>query len=91
VVALFAWRSLGQLLFFLTGRDQLFIVFPNFLEPLFMVYSLLLFRNPGSAHARYLRHRVPIWLLVVAYKMWNEWNIHIARIDLSEALFGIAG
>ena len=89
IAVLFAWRSVGQLLYFLTGRDVVFIAFPNLLEPLFMIYSLLLFREQASAGDRYRRHRVAIWLLIVAYKMWNEWNIHVARIDLSEAILGI--
>ena len=61
---------------------------PNFLEPLFMIYAFLRFRDERTAHDRYREHRLLVWSIVVVYKMWNEWNIHIARIDLSELLFG---
>ncbi len=88
IAVLFVLLSVGQLAYFATGRDIVFIFFPNFLEPLFMIYSLLVFRDEGKAHERYRRHWLLIWSIVVVYKMWNEWNIHVARIDLSQLFFG---
>jgi len=88
ITVLFALRSVGQLLYFATGNDLFFFIFPNFLEPLFMIYSFLCFRDERTAHQRYRQRWLLIWSIVVVYKMWNEWNIHIARIDLSELLFG---
>lgn len=88
ILYLFIFRSIGQVLFFITGSDRVFFFFPNFLEPLFMVYSLLRFIDERRAYARYKRYLLPIWFVIISYKMWNEWNIHLAQIDLSEYLFG---
>jgi hypothetical protein len=41
VTVLFALRSVGQLIYFVTGNDTVFFFFPNFLEPLFMIYAFL--------------------------------------------------
>src|SRR5687767_8949366 len=35
MIALFVFRSLGQVLFFLTDDERVFFLFPNLLEPLF--------------------------------------------------------
>ena len=88
ITVLFVLRSVGQLAYFVTGNDLVFFFFPNFLEPLFMIYALLRFRDERTAHEKYRRHWWLIWSIVVAYKMWNEWNIHVARIDLSDFFFG---
>jgi hypothetical protein len=88
ITVLFAFRSVGQLLYFATGNDLFFFFFPNFLEPLFLIYSFLRFRDERTAHERYRRHWLLVWSIVVVYKMWNEWNIHVAEIDLSEFFFG---
>jgi hypothetical protein len=88
VTVLFALRSVGQLIYFVTGNDTVFFFFPNFLEPLFMIYAFLRFRDERRAHEQYRRHWLLVWSIVVIYKVWNEWNIHVARIDLSELIFG---
>lgn len=87
IIALFLLRTAGQGLFFLTGDERIFFFFPNLLEPLFMVYSLLLFKYKNRAHKLYKKHFTLIWLLIASYKMWNEWNTHIANIELSEIFF----
>ena len=59
-----------------------------------MVYTALLVRHHGSedgAYATYRRHFGFIWALIVAYKVWNEWYLHYANIDLSERLLGFTG
>jgi hypothetical protein len=85
---LFAFRTIGQILYFASGNEAIFFYFPNFLEPLFLVYSFLLLRYGKKAIDKYKKHIVPIWIAIIAYKMWNEWNTHIANIDLSQAIFG---
>jgi hypothetical protein len=85
---LFALRTVGQALFFITGSEVVFFYFPNFLEPLFIVYAFLLLKYKNNAFAEYKKHGFPIWLGIVLYKMWNEWNTHIANIDLSTIFFG---
>jgi hypothetical protein len=89
ITVLFGLRTVGQILFFITRNDRLFFVFPNFLEPLFMGYSLLLFADRKKAYGRYRKYWWPMWAGIVAYKMWNEWNTHVAKIDLSSVWLGI--
>lgn len=84
VFALFAFRTVGQALFFITHDDTFFFYFPNFLEPLFMIYAFLLWKYKDKAFAVYKKHILPIWIIIISYKMWNEYNIHIARTDLSD-------
>lgn len=94
VALLFLYRTIGQAFFFRTRREIVFLYFPNFLEPLVMIYTLLLARHKGlesQAYAFYRRHRGPIWTIIVAYKLWNEWSLHLANIDLSERIFGFTG
>ncbi|MBN2454079.1 hypothetical protein JXB11_00885 [Candidatus Woesearchaeota archaeon] len=88
IIGLFAFRTIGQLLYFATGNEVIFFFFPNFLEPLFIVYSFLLMRYKKNAHAKYRKHIIPIWACIILYKMWNEWNTHIANIELSQVFFG---
>jgi hypothetical protein len=94
IVLLFVYRTIGQALFFKTRNELAFISFPNFLEPLVLAYTLLLFRHKGrepQAYAAYRQHRVPIWIAIIGYKLWNEWSLHVANIDLSERIFGFTG
>lgn len=88
ILALFAFRTVGQILFFATGSEVVFFYFPNFLEPLFIVYAFLLLRYKNRAFEKYKKNGFPIWLGIILYKMWNEWNTHIANIDLSQIFFG---
>ncbi len=89
IVFLFIFRTVGQMVYFITRRDEVFFFFPNFLEPLFMLYSLLIFINRKQAYRRYRKYLLPFWTVIAAYKMWNEWNTHIAKNDLSQQWFGV--
>ena len=94
IILLFVYRTIGQVLFFVTRQEIVFFYFQNFLEPLVLVYTFLLFSNHGSeerAYAAYRRHLGLIWILIIAYKVWNEWSLHYANIDLSSLLFGFTG
>jgi hypothetical protein len=91
---LFVYRSVGQALFFVTRKEIVLFCFPNFLEPLVLAYTLLLVRHQGrepQAYAAYRRHRGPIWIAIIGYKLWNEWSLHVANIDLSQRFFGFTG
>ncbi len=48
IVALFVFRTVGQLLFFITGEEIIFF-FPNFLEPLFLIYATIRISNPSGS------------------------------------------
>lgn len=94
IIVLFAYRLIGQLLFFATGNELVFFYFQNFLEPLVMAYALLLFLNKNNetkAYAAYKKYFLLIWGIIIAYKVWNEWYLHFANIDLSTFFFGIDG
>ena len=91
VLALFAMRTVGQLLFFVTRAEIVFFLFPNFLEPLFLVYATIRHFRRERVHEVYLRHRVLIWVFVVAYKLQDEWITHVANVDRSELLTRIFG
>ena len=93
VIALFIYRTIGQVLFFVSRNELSFFYFQNFLEPLMLIYTLLVFRNKSESKAfkSYKRHLKLIWIIILGYKLWNEWYLHFANIDLSKILFGFTG
>jgi len=94
IIALFAYRLIGQLLFFATGEELYFFYFQNFLEPLVMAYALILALNKwdeAKAYLVYKKYFFLIWAIIIIYKVWNEWYLHFANIDLSTLFFGIDG
>ncbi len=91
IVALFALRTVGQALFFITGNEIVFFFFPNFLEPLFLVYATILFFKGSEAPAFFARYAVVIWVLVVAYKLQDEFITHVANVDRSELIAKLFG
>lgn len=100
VFGLFLYRSIGQVGFLVTGEELWLAVFPNFLEPLFLVTATILawervvrrwpdWRDRGFAVLR--RHRWVIGTVIVVYKLQDEYLTHVADIDRSEwfrRLFG---
>lgn len=93
VIALFVYRMIGQVLFFVIRDERVFLAFQNFLEPLMMAYVLLLLvkKSEAGAYATYKKHLFLVWTIVIAYKLWNEWYLHFANIDLSKLFFGYTG
>ncbi|MDE2838652.1 MAG: hypothetical protein OXL97_14285 [Chloroflexota bacterium] len=91
VIGLFALRTVGQVLFFITGNEVVFFLFPNFLEPLFLVYATVLVWKRSDAPAFYARHAVVIWALVIVYKLQDEYVTHVANVDRSELLGRLFG
>jgi hypothetical protein len=88
-IALFGLRSVGQALFFATGDERVFFIFPNLLEPLFLGYATIRFFKDDAAPAFYARHRVAIWTVVVLYKLQDEWVTHIGNVDRTELIRGL--
>ncbi len=86
---LFVFRTIGQLLFFITGAEIVFFLFPNFLEPLFLIYATIRHFNPERVAEIYTRHRVAIWVFVVLYKLQDEWVTHVGNIDRTELITGL--
>jgi hypothetical protein len=93
VIILFLYRTIGQALFFATRNEMVFFYFQNLLEPLLMIYTLILLRQGTEAktYKTYKKHFFLIWAIVIAYKVWNEWYLHLANIDLSMLFFGFTG
>ena len=91
VLTLFVLRTVGQALFFITGNEFVFFIFPNFLEPLFLVYATILFFRRDDAWEFFKRHAVAISFLVFAYKMQDEYFTHVANIDRTELIGRLFG
>jgi hypothetical protein len=91
IIGLFIFRSVGQALFFLTGDELVFFLFPNFLEPLFLAYATILVFRRAEAYAFYLRHRVAVWAIVILYKMQDEYFTHVANVDRTELISRLFG
>jgi hypothetical protein len=86
IYLLFALRSVGQIAFFITSDERVFFIFPNFLEPLFLIYATIIFIKKNKAYAFYLKNKVLIWSFVVLYKMQDEYITHIGNFDRSELI-----
>ena len=93
ILGLFVFRSIGQIAFLLTGEELLLALFPNFLEPLFLVtvsimaWQRVVRHNPdwqGEAFAILRRHRWVIGTLIVIYKLQDEYFTHVGNIDRSD-------
>jgi hypothetical protein len=100
VLALFCFRSIGQVAFLLSGNEIFLAVFPNFLEPLFLVVASILAwkrvvrRLPNwqeQAFATLRRHRWLIGVLVVVYKLQDEYFTHVGNLDRTEFLQNLFG
>ena len=95
MLGLFLFRSVGQVAFLLTENELFLAFFPNFLEPLFLVTASLLAWQRGVRHypdwkergfAILYRYRWPIGVLIVLYKLQDEYFTHVANIDRSDFL-----
>ena len=95
ILGLFLYRSIGQVAFLVTENELFLAFFPNFLEPLFLVTITILTwqrvvrhqpdwfdRGFGVLH----RYRWPIGIVIVLYKLQDEWFTHVANIDRSDAI-----
>jgi hypothetical protein len=100
MLGLFLFRSVGQVSFLLTGNELFLALFPNFLEPLFLVTASILAwervvrRLPDwqeRGFALLARHRWLIGTIIVIYKLQDEYITHIANLDRSEFLRQLLG
>jgi hypothetical protein len=82
----FILRTIGQLLFFLTNDERIFFLFPNFLEPLFLVYATITIIKGKKTEKFFIKHKTIIWILVIIYKIQDEWITHIANIDRTDLI-----
>ena len=100
LLGLFLFRSIGQVGFLVTGEELLLAVFPNFLEPVFLVTASILAWQRSVRHrsdwmergfAVLHRYRWPIGVLVVVYKLQDEYFTHVANVDRSDLFRRIFG
>jgi len=93
MLGLFLFRSIGQVAFLLTEEELFLALFPNFLEPLFLVTASILAWERVARHhpdwqevgfAVLRQHRWVIGTLIVVYKLQDEYFTHVANIDRSE-------
>jgi len=86
IIGLFLLRTVGQALFFITNNEAVFFYFPNFLEPLFLIYATILFFKKDDAPEVFRRWSIPIGIFVFLYKMQDEYITHISNTDRSELI-----
>jgi hypothetical protein len=100
LLGLFAFRSIGQVAFLVTQDETVLALFPNFLEPVFLLTATLLAWNREVRHradwrertfATLHRHRWVLGLLIVLYKLADEWITHIGNIDRSDLVRRLLG
>jgi hypothetical protein len=100
MLALFLYRSVGQITFLVTGNELVLALFPNFLEPLFLVtITILTFERvvrkvpdwQVRGFAILYRHRWLIGPVIVVYKLIDEYVTHVGNIDRTELLQQLLG
>ena len=100
MLALFLYRSVGQITFLITGNELALAFFPNFLEPLFLVtITILTFERvvrtapdwQERGFAILYRYRWLIGGVIVVYKLVDEYITHVGNIDRSELLQRLLG
>ena len=100
LLGLFLFRSIGQVSFLITGNELFLAAFPNFLEPVFLVTATILAYQRSVRHlpdwkaqgfATLHRYRWPIGVVIVIYKVQDEYVTHIGNIDRSEWLRQLFG
>ena len=100
MLALFLFRSIGQISFLVTGNELLLAFFPNFLEPLFLVtvsiltWERVVRRLPDWQERGFgvlFRYRWFIGITIVVYKLVDEYITHVGNIDRSELLQRLLG
>ncbi len=100
MLGLFLFRSVGQVGFLVTGDELFLAVFPNILEPLFLVTATILAWERAVRHlpdwqargfAVLHRYRWVIGTVIVIYKIQDEYVTHIGNIDRSEWFHQLLG
>jgi hypothetical protein len=95
MLGLFLFRSIGQVSYLVTENELFLALFPNFLEPLFLVTASVLAWERVVRHlpdwqergfALLARYKWLIGTLIVIYKLQDEYITHVGNIDRSELL-----
>ncbi len=78
LLALFLWRLVGLLLFYITQNQRLFVIFGNYFENVFFVVFFGFTTPPVFYFAV---------VLVTLIKFVQEWFIHVAELSVREDIF----
>lgn len=87
LLALFIFRIIGEIIFFVKNNRRVFFLFPNFFESIFF----LIFFSSNFNQLNFLIDKNYFFislLTVVIIKIFQEWWIHIAQISIPEDFFG---
>lgn len=87
LLPLFIFRIIGYAIFFIKNNRQIFFVFPNFFENVF----ILIFFSLNFKQLNFLldkKYFLISILTVMILKIFQEWWIHIAQISIPEDFFG---
>lgn len=76
IIILFAYRTIGHVLYYFRKDDKIFILFPNILEYYFLVY-LVITRFNFAININDWR----IWLGLIIFKLIQEVYVHIFPND----------
>lgn len=70
LVFLFAFRTVGEFIFFVTGNKKIFVYFPNFFE--YFVFGVLLVYKFNWG----IDVQIVLFGLIIVYRIWNEIFLH---------------
>lgn len=88
VIAAFVYRTIGQILFFITQNDRMFFFFPNFLELPFIAYFM--FKKFGR-EIFFLKYQILVYLILGFIKLGMEYSIHYTFVNWVGFFCGLAG
>lgn len=91
IIGLFVLRTVGQAAYFLTQNELMFLYFPNFLEPLFLIAATVLRFNRTDPWGHFYRHKFLYGGIVFVYKMQDEVLTHLVNFDRSDAIGRLFG
>jgi len=86
-LALFIYRTIGQVLFLLFNKGFILFLFPNIFEKMFYYYlaALLLHKEPILMSPQYLAVAT---VLCTLFALFIEYIVHIKRVNLSGTYLG---
>ncbi len=88
LLVLFAWRTVGTIIFYFHQKREMFLLFGNYFENVFFV---IFFGKMIPGLKFILADKVVYyWTLaaVTAEKIFQEWFIHIAKLSVMENVLG---
>ena len=85
LLILFAYRFLGQLIYYISGNRNILLFFPNFFEWVFFLIFLGKNYYPSVIAGQTF---YSILLVIFFVKIFHEWFLHVADLSIREDFFG---